>query len=333
MTRASAPLPGWVRQASLCRRSRPDCGTGFTLIEVLVVVAIIALLVAILLPALSRARTLARVATCKANSKQIGTAIATYQAEFNGHVPVIFNFAAGPAYGLPARTTLLSIALRMYDKGTARMASKYGGQYDPEAIWSADLQDRYEMQVSPEHFVCPFARGKGPLQAITHPDQGQYKVREYTGRYETYGTWMWEGDTVRGQIPISALGEEKHPRDPVEGRPKYSTLSWNRGTASGILSKPGRAAMVPPDALDMDNSSNMARVKNLHRKWSEGDAKRVLSTLSDTTVVFCSQGNHMGLGRYILNPGSHRGPTGGGTNAVFADTHVEWVKGTQIGWW
>ena len=99
------------------------------------------------------------------------------------------------------------------------------------------------------------------------------------------------------------------------------------------VAKPGRAAMVPPDALDMNNSNNMAKVKNLHRKWSEGDAKRVLSTLSDTTVVLCSQGNHMGLGKYILNPGSHRGSTGGGTNAIFADTHVEWVKGTQIGWW
>lgn len=121
---------------------------GFTLIEVLVVVAIIALLVAILLPALSRAWNLAMVATCKANSKQVGTAVATYQAEYNGHVPVVFN-AYASVYGLPASTILLSVALRMYDKGTARLASKYGGQYDPEAVWNHDTQMRYEQQVSP----------------------------------------------------------------------------------------------------------------------------------------------------------------------------------------
>lgn len=304
---------------------------GFTLIEVLVVVAIIALLAAILLPALSRARNLAMVATCKANSKQIGTAVATYQAEYNGHAPVIFN-AYASVYGLPARTILLSVALRMYDKGTARLATKYGGQYDPEAVWNYDTQMRYEQQVSPEHFVCPFARGKGPLDTIDHPNQGSYRVWEYVGRYETYGTWMWEGDIVRGQLPISSLGEEVYPTDPQEGRPKYSTLSWNQGTANGILSRPGRAAMVPPNALNMDDPSNMSKVKNLHRKWSNGDAKRVHSTLSDATIVFCSRGNFLALGRQIVNPRSHLGSTGGGTNAIFADTHVEWVKGTQIGW-
>ena len=32
------------------------------------------------------------------------------------------------------------------------------------------------------------------------------------------------------------------------------------------------------------------------------------------------------------NVGSHRTGTGGGTNAVFADCHVEWIVGTRIGW-
>jgi len=54
---------------------------AFTLIELLVVVAIIALLISILLPGLSRARASAKLTKCAANLKNIGAAIALYQAE------------------------------------------------------------------------------------------------------------------------------------------------------------------------------------------------------------------------------------------------------------
>ncbi len=309
-----------------------DRSRAFTLIEILVVVAIIVLLVAILLPSLSRARSQAMVTTCKANAKQIGTIAMTYQAENRGSVPVLFNSGAS-VYGVPARTTLLSVALRAYDKGTEHLAGSYGGQYDPEAVWSSPTQTRYEQDVSPEHFVCPFARGKGSGNAVQLPDQGIYRVYEYAGRYETYETWMWEGDIVRRTIPVSALGEETHPNDPREGRPKYSVLSWSRATSRAILSKPGRASRVPPGALDIDQPGNADKLKNLHRKWSAADARRVASSsLSDVTMIYCSRGHFLALHRTILNPGSHLGSTGAGTNAIFADSHVEWVKGTQIGW-
>ena len=32
------------------------------------------------------------------------------------------------------------------------------------------------------------------------------------------------------------------------------------------------------------------------------------------------------------NPGSHRTSRGGGSPAIFADGHVEWVPGPNIGW-
>jgi prepilin-type N-terminal cleavage/methylation domain-containing protein len=56
---------------------------AFTIIELLVVVSIIALLVGILLPAIGKARDQAKVTISQANLKQLGTAHASYAAEWN----------------------------------------------------------------------------------------------------------------------------------------------------------------------------------------------------------------------------------------------------------
>ncbi|MEM9914438.1 MAG: type II secretion system protein [Planctomycetota bacterium] len=61
---------------------------AFTLIELLVVISIIALLIGILLPALGAARNTARISASASNQRQIGIAMAAYQADNKEFFPL-----------------------------------------------------------------------------------------------------------------------------------------------------------------------------------------------------------------------------------------------------
>jgi prepilin-type N-terminal cleavage/methylation domain-containing protein len=278
---------------------------AFTLIEVLVVVAIIGLLVSILIPSLAAARNQAMVTVCKANSKQIAYAIAEYQAEYAGCVPVMFNYAGnvcttgGTNTSTPARTVALSVALRQYSLRTRHLPKP---KFDPELNWDNPTFDEYEQTILPEFYVCPFSRGRG---AAVVSDTGYVNgVRNITveGRVEGYHTWLWP--QWRETTPAQ------------EWDTQHASLTWSYHQTE-LLS---------------ELSSNW--LKNKHRRWTNQEARALsASGLSDAAVAFCAYGEHIisRSERILMNPRSHRTSAGGGTNAIFGDTHVEWVKGRRIG--
>ena len=182
----------------------------------------------------------------------------------------------------------------------------------------------------PDHYVCPFSRdrGDGEMYIKTVIKGGaSYNVWEWQGRHEHYQTWKWNGLTVRGERPTNAGGVlPKYPGDPVHGRPRYSAFCWNKIRPQFF---PEYAPYYSGFTYGQFDYHNI----NLARRWDDGDARRVKSaSLSDVTVIFCAQGEHLGRGPDIINPDSHHTGKGTGTNAVFADSHVEWVRGTRIGW-
>jgi prepilin-type N-terminal cleavage/methylation domain-containing protein/prepilin-type processing-associated H-X9-DG protein len=100
-----------VRCTPCCARRR----RGLTLVELLVVCAIISALVALLLPAVQAAREAARRSHCQNNLRQIGVALAAYEAERRelpvGCVGCKINPQADGAPFAPARFTAWTVHL------------------------------------------------------------------------------------------------------------------------------------------------------------------------------------------------------------------------------
>ncbi len=304
--------------------SGPRVRPAFTLIEVLVVVAIIALLLAILMPALRDAREQSKIVTCMANAKQIANMVSVYQTDYRGSVPVLFNYHTGPVHNVniggkdtvPARTVLLSVALRGYAQDRRKLPT----EFDPEKMWSTTLKNRYEDKLLPQYFMCPFIRGKGDgwifqgkLTVTGRKGSRQYNSWSWDGRHESYHTWQWPGAIIRNRQP----GGDMHPNDPIDGRPKYSALAWNRIKMGGS------------DGYNF----NDLNLPNAHRNWQGTDAKKLESaSLSDVTILHCNQGQRIDFGYVYHNVGSHRRNGRGGTNVTFADGHIGWVEGTKVGW-
>lgn len=311
---------------------------AFTLVELLVVISVIALLLAVLMPALNKARELAKVMSCAANSKQIGTMISIYQAGHDGAVPTMMNRFAKQGESV-ARGRLLSVALIAGSKEGSELATKAGstgvkGVFDPDKDWgySTDRrtkQDYFKLYL-PKFFVCPFVRNTDAASVDDFVKGSDINIKGTpvpslvrTTRGESYSVWRWE--IRKGVNPDKGKGDFKYTLNSLMGDPyglpKYGALAWSNYVENG-----GVTAL-------------WSRLDASPVKWGQKQLRRIgAASMSDATIAYCEQGqtdSHVGgqdLWNGIYNYGSHKRSGKGGTNTVFADNHVEWVEGTQIGW-
>jgi len=312
---------------------------AFTLVELLVVISIISLLMAILVPALSQVRKQAKLVLCQANIRQIGLAVETYRAGNEMGVPIALNTWATRTYSyVPAEHSLLSVALRDY------VGVRLPAGYNPHESWASggtgygtDKAAVYMAKYMPKFFACPLIRRKksGTWTGWTNVGSvmigGEVKnICAFQGVEESYYTWRHPIFTQRPNKWGIAYSP-RHPLGYPHGHPKYGSLAWNKGHQLNSSRGALHFGWMNNEATYRKGISSPAR-------WTAMDCKKVGSS-NAAAILFCSQGewdNHSDIRGYvhqIANYGKHPKGKKGGTNVLMTDMHVEWVPGTQVGWW
>ena len=263
--------------------SHPHGRAGFTLIELLVVIAIIAILVAILLPAVQQAREAARKTSCKNNLKQIGLALANYEATH-------------------ARYPMALVADATVSGGTFNDPSGNGGLWSPQArltpfVEASTFYDICDLDLAYDEgsnlaagvsytrislYQCPSEindKQRGP--GASDPGESYYPLNY---GYNA-GTWAaWNVLTRQRGDGAFSTNEAFAPNAFVDGMSNTLAFAevkaytaYNRDGSVGTATVPADAAAV--EALIAAGGSNKSN--SGHTEWTDG---RVHQTGFTTTL-------------------------------------------------
>ena len=152
--------------------------SAFTLIELLVVIAIIAILAAILFPVFSRVREKARQTACFSNLRQIGTALAMYEPDYDD--------------SLPDRRDLKQSLPGGYMPWSSWPTS------DPRCAWAQIVLDPYIRNSG--IWTCPSVRGSAMGAAVQVTQAVSTAPNAVVTDY-----WMWRFDRPDNPVPLDDL--------------------------------------------------------------------------------------------------------------------------------
>jgi prepilin-type N-terminal cleavage/methylation domain-containing protein/prepilin-type processing-associated H-X9-DG protein len=231
--------------------------SGFTLVELLVVIAIIGVLAGLLLPAVSSAREASRRLACVSNIRQLGLAMAQYEAAFK-LLPAFTQRDAD--YSIQARL------LSMLDEGPLYRSLRFN-----EPAFSGPFNEKIPNPAQVKSFASPIPvlacpSDPAPLVTKVTTTRGDFRYAglnyfvsygsgrntNYDFRWETDGaffesyatSWSRFTDGVSNTVMLAESVRSRHwdrtmPTGRTPGDPIAMTLNGSTGVSANLNAVPG----------------------------------------------------------------------------------------------
>lgn len=274
------------------RRARPLA--GFTLIELLVVIAIIGVLVALLLPAIQQAREAARRSSCANNLKQLGLALANYEAAHRCFHPGVIYQPNGP--------------YRWSTSTSASWDSWSGLAMLLPLMDQEQIYERCNFETTPHDITNTSARNNR-ISGLLCPSESYINQRQGTNYRQSRGpAWAWHhagGAFTRSNIPLTSIravsdgtthtiayGEGRLGRNVFD---RYASMHYDVPVISPVPSISNRFDMSGLAAYleSCGTASSAAGSSGWNRAgwyWAEGDSLNTTTTTHvapNTPDAFC----------------------------------------------
>lgn len=327
-------------------RLRP-ARTAFTLIELLVVMIIMGLLTALLLPAVQKAREAARRTSCANNLKQLGLALANFEARTR-HYPASWKSVAPDKYGEIHGWSCQAVLLPFLEQGSLYSKLDFTRSYEEAEATDVQAADGTSVKLSSLRiptFLCPSERrDEGKIE------DGQ--VVDYPLNYAmNQGTWfVYDPRSRQGGNGVFYPDSSLRASDIEDGMSCTLGMAEVKGWQPYFRNsaKPADLLRKLPDVADIGGLDGQFKPDGGHTEWVDGRVHQTgfTTTFRPNEKVLCEvngtvydvdwtnqqEGKSDAVPTYAAV--TARSYHVGGLNAVLMDGSVRWfADDIHVGVW